>query len=84
MLIKDPYFLVRVYEKYNNVRSIIEEMVKDGGTLDQYEQYLSKAGAANDSKWLYTYTLPNNASTNWMGYGGENDLHLDSPVEPAT
>ncbi len=58
LLIKDPYFLVRVYEKYNNVRDIIEEMVKDGGTIDQYAEQLAMAGLANDARWDYTYYDP--------------------------
>lgn len=55
-LIRDPYFLVQVYEKYKAVRStVIEDMVKDGGTIDTMEAELTDAAAANDARWSYTY-----------------------------
>lgn len=56
LLIKDPYFLVRVYEKYHNVRDVMEDMIKEGGLIDQYEDYLAEAGQANDIRWSYTYS----------------------------
>ncbi len=55
-LIRDPYFLVRVYEKYHEIReTVIEDMIKDEGTIDSYEKQLEAAGAANDERWSYTY-----------------------------
>jgi len=56
MLIRDPYFLTLAYEKYHEVRPIIEDMVKTGGLIDQYREYLSEAGAMNDKRWGYTYS----------------------------
>ncbi len=67
LLIKDPYFLVRAYEKYHNVRDIIEEMIKEGGTIDQYEEYLVNAGMANDTRWSYTYYDPQ-----WYAWGSDD------------
>lgn len=56
-LIKDPYFLLKVYDKYKEIRpTLIEDMIKDGGTLDTYYSYLKEAGAANDSKWYLSYS----------------------------
>jgi hypothetical protein len=56
-LIRDPYFLVRAYEKYNKIRpTIIEDMIKDGGTIDQYTEYLKASADANDAKWSYSYS----------------------------
>ena len=55
-MVKDPYFLVRAYEKYEKIRPIIEDMIKEGGLLDQYEEYLTAAGEANDRRWSFTYT----------------------------
>ncbi len=56
MLIRDPYFLTLAYEKYKGtVRPVIENMIKSGGLIDQYEEYLKEAGAANDARWSYTY-----------------------------
>ncbi len=66
LLIKDPYFLVRAYEKYNEVRADIEEMVKDGGIIDQQVESLTKAGLANDYRWSYTY------DTDYSGTIAEN------------
>jgi hypothetical protein len=60
MLIRDPYFLTLAYEKYQNVvRPVIENMVKDGGLIDQYSTYLKEAGTMNDRRWSYTYTPEN-------------------------
>lgn len=56
LLIKDPYFVVRVYEKYHEIRNIIEEMICEGGLIDRYYEELSDAGRANDFVWKYTYT----------------------------
>ena len=56
MLIRDPYFLTLAYEKYKEVRPIIENMIKEGGLIDQYQEYLEAAGAANDKRWQYTYS----------------------------
>ena len=55
LLVKDPYFLVKIYEKYQEVRPIIEDMIKEDGLIDQYYEYLKNAGAANDRRWSYTY-----------------------------
>lgn len=72
LLIKDPYFLVRVYEKYQEVRPIIEEMIEDGGTIDQYAEYLENAGKANDARWDYTYSTE---------YGGATAEDFETSME---
>jgi hypothetical protein len=51
-LIKDPYFLERVYEKYQEIRpTVIEDMIKDGGLIDTYYEKYKNASLANDAKW---------------------------------
>lgn len=56
-LIRDPYFLVRVYEKYKEIRStVIEDMIKEGGKMDSMEDHLASAAAANDARWNDTYS----------------------------
>lgn len=61
-LIRDPYFLVRAFEKYKLIRpTIIENMISEGGTIDTYTQYLQASADTNDTKWSGTY----------MEYGGE-------------
>ena len=63
MLIRDPYFLTLAYEKYQKVRPIIEDMIKEGGLIDQYKTYLKEAGAANDKRWGYTYSTEYGGAT---------------------
>ena len=55
LLVKDPYFLTRAYEKYKKVRPVIENMIKSGGLIDRYKAALANAGQANDKRWNYTY-----------------------------
>jgi hypothetical protein len=51
-LIRDPYFLVRVYEKYWQIRdSEIEAMICRGGLIDTYAEQIRTAAQANDAKW---------------------------------
>lgn len=51
-LIRDPYFIERVYEKYQEIRgTVIEDMIKDGGLLDTYYAEYKNASYANDAKW---------------------------------
>lgn len=51
-LIRDPYFLMKVQEKYQEIRdSILEELVQDGGVIDQYAEALRPAALANDIRW---------------------------------
>lgn len=73
LLVKDPYFLVRAYEKYHEIRPLIEDMIKDGGTIDSYHEYLQKAGQANDTRWKYTY--------NRRYYGGTTPEKFDASVK---
>lgn len=51
MLIRDPYFLMKVWEKYATVRDDIEEIVKEGGFVDTQYARLQKVAVANDLKW---------------------------------
>ena len=51
-LIKDPYFLSLVYEKYKEIRpTVIEDMIKDGGLIDTYYEKYKNASHANDEVW---------------------------------
>ncbi len=55
-LIRDPYFLLQIYNKYLEIRpTLIENIIKDGGTLDKNYSLLKEAGIANDALWNYTY-----------------------------
>lgn len=56
-LIRDPYFIVKVYEKYKEIRNtLIEDMIKDGGTIDTYAARIKNAAEANDARWSYSYS----------------------------
>lgn len=63
MLIRDPYFLTLAYEKYQKIRPIIENMIKENGLIDQYETYLKEAAACNDARWSYTYSSEYSGAT---------------------
>ena len=55
-LVRDPYFLMLAYNRYQEIRpTIIEDIIKDGGLLDKYYEELYEAGLANDKKWSITY-----------------------------
>ena len=73
LLIKDPYFLIKTYERYKEIRPIIESLIKDGGLIDQYKEYIYKAGLANDAVWSYTY--------NSSYYSGATPLYFEDSVK---
>jgi len=55
-LVKDPYFLLLAYNKYQEIRpTVIEDIVKKNGKLDAYRLELKAAANANDNKWSYSY-----------------------------
>ena len=47
----DPYFLFRLREKYAETRQYLFDMVRDGGLIDQYIEYLGPSARANDLRW---------------------------------
>ncbi|HHU73796.1 MAG TPA: hypothetical protein GXZ28_04125 [Clostridiales bacterium] len=59
-LIRDPYFLVKAYEKYHEIRpTVIEELIKEEGFIDSYVSHIREAALANDKRWDYSYGLYN-------------------------
>ena len=51
-LIRDPYFLMLAREKYLEIRdTYLEELIKEGGLLDQYVYDIRPAALANDQLW---------------------------------
>ena len=64
-LISDPYFAMLAYEEWDNVRAVIEDMIKDGGRIDQLTEKYRAASEANDAKWSSTYNK-------YSGYGVTN------------
>ncbi len=61
LLIRDPYFLVKVWERWHELReNEIEDLVGKGGIMDDYIGYMRKAALANDAKWASQITWGNN------------------------
>ncbi len=50
-LIKDPYFLMKVYEKYKSVRK--NELKDFLDSLEYYQEFLKFDGTLNDKRWGY-------------------------------
>lgn len=50
-LIKDPYFLMKVYEKYKAVRGNELQNLLD--SLEYYQAFLKMDGTLNDKRWNY-------------------------------
>ncbi|MBO5353267.1 MAG: CotH kinase family protein [Lachnospiraceae bacterium] len=50
-LIKDPYFLMKIYEKYKEVRTGALQKLME--SVDYYKDYLVFDGTLNDKRWNY-------------------------------
>ncbi len=50
-IINDPYFAVKAYELYTQVREKMGAMVADGGTIDAYQALLAESADANANLW---------------------------------
>ena len=56
-LIKDPYFVAELYNKYKSTRNtVFEDLIKNGGVIDTLTEKYRKASEANDRKWSYSYS----------------------------
>ncbi len=55
-LVKDPYFVTKAFEFYKENRpTVIEDIMKEGGTIDALQEKYRSASLANDDKWAYSY-----------------------------
>lgn len=52
-LMKDPYFAVKVREKFIEQEDYLKNVVADGGVLDQWYDYLRESGQFNYELWQY-------------------------------
>lgn len=69
-LVKDPYFVAKAYEYYQKYRpTVIEDMIKDGGTIDTLKAKYQTASEANDAKWSYSYNR-------YSGYAFVNGMQI--------
>ncbi len=60
-IIKDPYFAVKAYEWYTQMREKMGEIVAQNGTLDTYQTMLLESANANTTMW---YSRENNKNFN--------------------
>ncbi len=51
----DPWFCTLLWTRYPAARAAFEEIVKDGGLIDQYYEQLRIPAEANDAKWHHHY-----------------------------
>ncbi len=62
-LIKDPVFLQKVYDRYHSIRnSLIEDIIRNGGIIDQFAAELAESGQLNLNKWPQVgmwWSMPN-------------------------
>lgn len=47
----DPYFCLKLYEKFSGIRDLLDGIVASGGTIDRYFGYLLESGVANAKAW---------------------------------
>jgi hypothetical protein len=50
-LTKDPYFITKAYEQYQQIKSSLDELTKDGGLIDTWATKYEKSAKADLSKW---------------------------------
>lgn len=50
-IVDDPYFQIKVQEKYWEIRPYLESIIKDNGLIDYYNDYLYESGVANELLW---------------------------------
>ena len=50
----DPYFLMKAYERYWEIREKFVAVIEEGGVLDQSAAFLKPVLAANDARWPRT------------------------------
>lgn len=65
LLIRDPYFLVKAYEKWHEIRNReLEDLIKKGGIIDNYTDFIRKAARGNDNRWGFV-TFDTSLSQMW-------------------
>ena len=67
-LIKDPYFVAKLRDTYWNYRSVLDDIVKDGGSIDTYQTYLATSAKENSALWHDYEKFENHVSVfkNWL------------------
>ena len=69
-LIKDPYFVLKAQERYWEIRdTLLEDIIKDNGSIDTSYELLKESGKANSYLWPYKnqdLTAGVNVLKNWL------------------
>ncbi len=61
-IVNDSYFLIKARERYLEIRdTLIEDMIKDNGSIDQYIAYLHASAEKNDDVWYGAGTFDREA-----------------------
>ena len=66
----DPLFLVIATEEYWEARPYLENLIKDGGIIETYVDYLRESGEADGARWDRNVTWPD------KGRGFESDAEI--------
>lgn len=81
-LFKDPYFVTKVCDYYNEYRDDIIAIYEEGGLIDEYDEYLRESALKNTEMWQYSrgYTEDVAAIKEWFEKRVEwLDSHFESP-----
>ena len=63
-LIKDPYFMMRVQERYWEIRdTLLEDIIKTGGKIDTAYDYIYESAKKNETMWPYKNNFDGGVNT---------------------
>lgn len=72
-LIKDPAFVEKVHVRYMELRkTLLEDIVKDGGSIDTYEALLAVSGQKNFEMWGSGSMFGGGFGGGWGGWNGSS------------
>ena len=76
----DPYFVIAATEKYWQIRSYLEDMIRPDGNLESDSRYLYESGIADGARWNRNEHQDKDGNYEWAdyvrGYEGERDLFI--------
>ena len=49
--VDDPYFVLKAFEKLNEMKNYLDDLLRPGGLLDENVDYLFESGVANAERW---------------------------------
>ena len=56
--VDDPYFVLKAFEKVSEMKDFLDDLVKQGGTVDEYIDYIFESGVANANMWAGKIIAP--------------------------